>query len=136
MCLSLCLAIAAGCGSSFADPRVDAMPVGMEVDAANIVWDCGIVLPGEKSSLAFMLDIPGVTTTGDIIKLETSCDCLVVTSSDVVLSSSDKSSVALGIVIDRSEERAGDNPTQSLGVTISIFTKYKVHKVVARVTLV
>ena len=140
MCVTLCLTLMAGCGSSPAVSGTDDLPVvnssSSTNDAADVVLDCGIVLPGEKCCMAFMLDIPAVMTTGDILKVETSCDCIVVTAKNITLSSTHGSRVALGVVIDRSDEREGEQPTQSLGVNISIFTKYKVNRVVAKVTLV
>lgn len=59
-------------------------------------------------------------TTGDIVKVETSCDCIVVTAKNITLSSTHGSRVssthgsrvALGVVIDRSDEREGEQPTQ------------------------
>lgn len=39
------------------------------------VWDCGVVLPGEVTRVAFPLDLPDVSSVADISHVKTSCEC-------------------------------------------------------------
>lgn len=86
-----------------------------------IVWDCGIVLPGQRTSVTFPLDITGATSSADIVRIETSCECVAVSLVDLVDGEYRSHELAAQIVIDRSEERRAER-NHALMVNVTFHT--------------
>ena len=106
---------------------------GISSEKLSIVWDCGVVLPGETTRISFPLDLPGVTSARDISSIETSCECVQVSLSDLKWHGS---GVLAFIHIDRSDEEQESDRIQQLHVTLS-FTTYRgeCHEATIHVTL-
>jgi hypothetical protein len=85
----------------------------------SIVWDCGAVLAGTKTQVAFPLKLPGVSSAASIASIETSCECTQVILRDIA--SSGEAGVLAFIEIDRSNETTSDQE-QQLRVSVSFTT--------------
>ena len=70
--------------------------------AARVVWDCGIVLPGETTTITFPFDVPSIRRSSDIDRIESSCECIEISVVEVQPTGDIQPYVAARISINRS----------------------------------
>ena len=85
----------------------------------QLYWDCGIILPGERTSITFPLELPDVHQASDVWESESSCECLRVTLLDVESPENNKPGIAANLVIDRSHQVGPSQRSHKLLVNVS-----------------
>ena len=101
-------------------------------NGGTIQWNCGVVLPGEFTTVTFPVEIPGIVSIADIIEIRSSCDCTQVKLRETP-DGLEKAALLAQIRIDRSDEQVV-GLANDLNVVISLLTKHgECHEAIVRV---